>query len=286
MAKSFPAFSRDLEEVIRTRRSYRRYENREIPPDTLSAFTEQIARLKEPPFGKGARCVLVDTGKKGAGRVAGTYGMIQGARWFLVGAVHPGPYDMEGFGYLFEQAVLSATDMGLATCWIGATVRRGAFADKAGLEKDEELPAISPVGFSSARRSLTDMVARISVASSTRKPFSKLFFDEDHLNPLSPESAGDYAFCLEMVRLAPSATNRQPWRVVRDGLGFHFFLKRTPGYKSLPGAPDMQRIDMGIALCHFELAAEARGLSGSFSRELDHRAPHAPGMEYLATWLA
>ena len=34
--------------------------------------------------------------------------------------------------------------------------------------------------------------------------------------PLTEEEAGDYQFPLEMLRLAPSAVNKQPWRVVAD----------------------------------------------------------------------
>ncbi|MEW5733511.1 MAG: nitroreductase family protein [Thermodesulfobacteriota bacterium] len=286
MANTFPFFDHGVEAAIRNRHSFRRYETRELPPETLQKLSAKIAAIKAPPFGGRPRCVLVDTGRQGAGRVAGTYGMIQGARYFLVGAVIPQELDMEAFGYYFEQAVLLCTDQDLATCWIGATVRRGAFAQRAGVGADEAVPAISPLGVATKRRSLTDIVARVSVSSSDRKPFSHLFFNEDMSRPLTPESAGEYAFCLEMVRLAPSATNRQPWRVVSDGMGFHFFLKRTPGYKSLPGAPDMQRIDMGIALCHFELAASEKGLAGKYTRKLPHELPHHNGMEYVATWLA
>ena len=53
-----------------------------------------------------------------------------------------------------------------------------------------------------------------------------------------------------MVRLAPSAVNKQPWRVVADSKGFHFYLQRSKGFNR-EGRPDMQQVDMGIALCHF-----------------------------------
>ena len=47
--------------------------------------------------------------------------------------------------------------------------------------------------------------------------------------PLSPERAGAYAQAVEMVRRAPSASNRQPWRIVKSGHPWHFFIHRTPG---------------------------------------------------------
>ncbi len=58
-----------------------------------------------------------------------------------------------------------------------------------------------------------------------------------------------------MVRWAPSAVNRQPWRVVVDGNEARFYEARTLGR---PGAEgwDIQKIDMGIAMYHFAAAVE------------------------------
>jgi nitroreductase len=69
-----------------------------------------------------------------------------------------------------------------------------------------------------------------------------------------------------MVRLAPSASNRQPWRIVRDRQtgDFHFFLRRDAGYgRQLRWLKvlDLQMVDMGIAACHFQLAAAGIGMS-------------------------
>lgn len=64
-----------------------------------------------------------------------------------------------------------------------------------------------------------------------------------------------------MTRLAPSASNKQPWRIVKSGNDFHFFEYRTPGH-SVRFEYDIQRIDMGIAACHFHLAAIEKDLRG------------------------
>ena len=46
-----------------------------------------------------------------------------------------------------------------------------------------------------------------------------------------------------------TATNRQPWRIVKDGNIFHFYEQHA---KALADRGwDVQRIDMGIALNHF-----------------------------------
>ena len=76
-----------------------------------------------------------------------------------------------------------------------------------------------------------------------------------------------YSTALEMLRLAPSASNKQPWRIVRQSGRWHFCLARTAGYRAGLGEKllkleDIQRVDMGIAMCHFELALQSLGSSG------------------------
>ena len=92
--------------------------------------------------------------------------------------------------------------------------------------------------------------------------------------------------------MAPSASNKQPWRVVRRGDDWHFFLQRTKGYGK--GSPvfavlrlaDLQRVDLGIALCHFELAAGELGLAGGWVLDAPDVGSLAQSVEYIATWRA
>ena len=55
---------------------------------------------------------------------------------------------------------------------------------------------------------------------------------------------------VEVFRWAPSAANMQTWRIVKDGDKFHFYEKHTRYYDAETYG-DVQKIDMGIALCHF-----------------------------------
>ena len=94
------------------------------------------------------------------------------------------------------------------------------------------------------------------------------------------EDAGDLADALEAVRWAPSAANRQPWRAVITESGVHFYEQ-----KSIKDSPlgDVQKVDMGIALCHFDLSLEEGGISGSFVFEDPELA--VPGNTYyIVSW--
>jgi multiple sugar transport system permease protein len=88
---------------------------------------------------------------------------------------------------------------------------------------------------------------RKGVKADTRLDFGALFFDKALNVPLTPEAAGRLAEPLEMVRRAPSAVNKQPWRAVVDGDKVHFFEKRSKGYVDASGW-DLQKVDLGIAL--------------------------------------
>jgi nitroreductase len=277
---------RTIPELIRERSSWRSYTDDPIEEPKRAALREAMAAL-EPPFGSQLRFELIELDGLDAKqlRALGTYGFIKNPRAFLAGAVVSGPKALEDFGWAMESLVLLATDFGLATCWLGGSFSNSAFGAQLKARPEELVPAVSPLGYGTGRRSARDRVIRFVAGSKDRKPWEALFFSGAPGSPLSREEAGAWAEPLELTRLAPSASNKQPWRVVRVPEGFHFYLERTPGYGvglERSGKADLQRVDMGIAMCHFELAARAAGLEGAWSAEA---APAVVGLEHAASWL-
>lgn len=67
-----------------------------------------------------------------------------------------------------------------------------------------------------------------------------------------------------MTRWAPSAGNKQPWRAVVDGDAVHFYEA-----KSMKDSPlgDIQKVDVGIALAHFDLTMMENGYKGLFKEK-------------------
>jgi hypothetical protein len=78
--------------------------------------------------------------------------------------------------------------------------------------------------------------------------------------------------------------------VVRQGGRWQFYCQRTPGYGkgswyfTLLRLADLQRLDVGIAMCHFELAARERGLDGAWLVADPGLAPIDEKTLYIATW--
>ena len=274
-------------EAIRRRVSVRTYAARPVEEDKKQAVVDLLRANSEGPFGQQVRFALIDFSdmEREEIRTLGTYGTIRGARMYIVGAVREGQGAMEDLGYCFEKVILGATSLGLGTCWMGGTFRRASFARRIGASESELVPAVSPIGYAGDKRSVMDRLFRRFAGSDGRKAWGELFFDGGMTTPLVKEVAGSYATALECVRLGPSASNNQPWRVLRQGDGIlHFYLKRTLGYDKLMRSVDLQLVDMGIALSHFELAAREEGVVGGWVQaqpDLD-----VGSVKYVLSWRA
>ncbi len=278
--------------TILQRFSCRSYLTQPLAANLLAELEAFIQALPPGPFGTRGRFALtsVSAAQRSALRGLGTYGFVRGAPAYLIGACRESGPGLEDFGWQMEQIVLKATALGWGTCWLGGTFTRSSFAGLMNLQGDELIPAISPLGLAAARPRIIDTLVRQTAGSATRLGWDALFSDAAFGVPLTPASAGPFAEALELVRLGPSASNKQPWRVLKDGTAWHFYLQRTPGYREgwltrLLGVADLQRADLGIALCHFELGARAAGLPGGWALLPQPPALNAAA-EYKLSWLA
>ena len=232
------------------------------------------------PFGPKIRVQYIERKSAANGEKLGTYGVIRGTDSFLGVTVKDGEFALEALGYDFEQLVLYAASIGLGTCWLGGTFNRSAFAAAMEIEEGELFPILSPIGYPADNKSLIERIMRGTTGADKRQDWSKLFFCGSFENPITQQQSCEYAFPLEMLRLAPSAVNVQPWRVVLKEDCVHFLKKHSAAPL---GGMDMQRIDLGIAICHFHLAVQEMGIEGGFEYiEPDFAVPS--DLKYVITW--
>lgn len=278
-----------IQQLIKTRTSIRGYKGKPIPQAQQDHITSFIDDLASPPLGTPVRIQWLSgqTESNDALRRLGTYGMIKSPAGYIVGAVANTPVGVVDFGYQVELIVLELTRLGLGSCWLGGSFTKSRFAQVMDLQPGEVLPAVISVGLPLDKRTMLDRLTRRSAGSDQRNPWNDLFFAGNFETPLPQEQAGDYTVPLEMLRLAPSASNRQPWRVVLDGDKFHFYVQRHPSYhrmlKSLKLA-DLQRLDVGIAMSHFEMTARELGLKGQWTESQTQILLPDAMTEYVATW--
>lgn len=265
----------DIMEAIRHRRSVRTFDGTSLRSEDAEKVAE-YAQNVENPYELPIEWKILD-----AKRDSLSSPVIVGTDAWIAGKLKRAPHAEEAFGYAFEKIVLFAEMMGLGTTWIAGTMDRAAFERAMELAEDEVMPCVSPLGYPARKMSLRETMMRKGVKADSRFDFEKLFFDGSFEKPLTPAAARSLKPVLEAVRLAPSAVNKQPWRVVIEGGKAHFYEKQSKGFVDQTGW-DLQKVDIGIAMAHFEIGAEEAGKHASLT--VEDPGIEAGGLIYIASY--
>ena len=265
----------DLLKIIKGRKSVRTFDGNPVSTKDRERLEKYLPTITNP-FGIPVRFVLLDAESHGLSSP-----VLSGETLYAAGIIGKTPCADVAFGYAFEKLVLYAWSLGIGTTWIGGTMKRELFERAAGLSQGEMMPCVTPLGYPANKRSIRETVMRKGVGADSRMPAEKIFFDGewDHALPAAEQAA--IADLIEMVRWAPSAVNKQPWRIIVSGRDFHFYEKRDKGYIS-EKTGDLQKIDVGISLCHFMMGMEEHGDNPGLI--IDNPGLDVPeNVEYIAT---
>lgn len=236
----------NLETAIRERKSVRTFNaDRPLSDEEVEVLRNAVNEATSP-FGGKLEVELHKFDLEGSFKPS-TYGTISGAQWFFLMGTDSSIESQLSLGFKMEQVVLKATEMGLGTCWIAATFKGTSFAHAANFSPTLPLQIIMPVGYPANKRRMIESITRMAVGSAKRKPLSDLFIGAEGSKFEQP---------LEMMRLAPSSTNSQPWRgeVVGDTVYFYYENKSEASV-----------LDLGIGLSHFYLTCQALGIPGTLT---------------------
>lgn len=272
----------DFFELIRNRKSCRTYIAGSIEPETREKLTSYmnesssgIFRNELISFQWIERNYTTDIPMKL------NYGAITNHSNYILGKA---AFNMESYvdyGYLMEKIVLKATEFGLGTCWIGYF--DAVYFPEITRKKGEYIPSLIIVGNAAKKQNVSEKITRYLAKANTRKPWNQLFFLDNMSTPLNKESAGKYADVIEMLRLAPSSGNSQPWRMIKENNKdcYHFYRKTVhPLYQK----KRLHDVDMGIGLAHFELAADHLGLKGKWISIDGLNKYTNQAIEYVISW--
>ncbi|MCL2254214.1 MAG: nitroreductase [Lachnospiraceae bacterium] len=202
-----------MNEIIRKRKSIRKYDLTPLDSETLNNIKDYIKHIK--PLYPDIRYSIEITNK-----TAGIFN-IKAPHYLIFGSEEKeGAY--ENIGFIGQQIDLYLSESGLGACWLGAS--------KPEDKENSALPFVICTAFGKANEPL-----HRELSDFKRKPLTEISDGSDER--------------LEAARLAPSATNSQNWYFsARDGK-IRCYRKKTKPliavfYKKL------NSIDMGIALCH------------------------------------
>lgn len=142
-----------LLDLLRKRRSIRRYKPDPIPKDKLE-YVLEAGRLA--PSWRNLQCwryiVVTDEEKR---REISTREWAAEAPIILVGCAHPErsgtnadqQYYMLDMGISMEQMILAAVEQGLGTCWIGGQFDEDTVKKALGIPDDVRVVALTPLGY-------------------------------------------------------------------------------------------------------------------------------------------
>ena len=215
----------DIKEAIKARHSVRKYSNKPIEADKVSAFNTAVECINAQA-GLNVQLVLEEPRAFSSGMWK--YGQFAGVRNYLVMAGPKGREAEEKIGYYGEELVILAQMLGLNTCWVGLTYKKipGTFT----LRDGDIVHCVISLGYGLEQG-----------IQHPQKPAESFY--ESVVNP--PEW---FLNGLEAALLAPTAVNQQKFKfILRDGNKVETKTLFSPwGYTV---------IDIGIAKYHFEIGA-------------------------------
>ncbi len=158
-------------------------------------------------------------------------------------------------GFLLQQIDLYLSAKGIGSCWLGF------FKPKKEVDTQKELEFVILIAFGNS----IEAVHRKNTSEFSRKSFSEI------------SSIKGAEKLLEPVRLAPSATNSQPWFFSGDLKEIVVSRQKLSLFKS-PFISKYNQIDIGIALYHLWLSLEHEGKTVAY----DFNYADAPeGYEFM-----
>lgn len=267
----------DLYENIKNRRSVRTFIDKPLREDSerfVEGFLDSMKLLKGP-FGHTINLRLIDINSR---QKIGTYGIIKNPAKFVVGSVENTDKGLLDYGYLFEKMILAFNEKQLGTCWMAGTFKR----DDLKVDLEGLIPAVTPIGHYDNSRFFENMMRKV-VKSDLRQKFGDMFFDEDFKKSLTKEAAGDYYEVLEAVRLGPSASNKQPWRILLKDGGLHLYLEEDKNYNTKLSFK-VQYLDIGIAMYHLEAMMKDKDLPGTWEVKQPDLASPNDNYIYIASY--
>ncbi len=214
----------ELWEAIEKRHSVRRYTDRALSGDTESALRAVIDQCNAE---SGLHIQLCLQEPKAFGSGLARYGAFRNVSNYIALVGKDGPDFEERCGYYGEKIVLRAVQLGLDTCWVAQTYRKGKAA--CSVAPGEKLLCVIAVGYGAQPG-----------AAHKVKPIDALCRVEGG-GPL-PEW---FRKGMEAAQRAPTALNQQRFRLTLSGNTVAAAAQSGP----------YTRLDLGIVKYHFEIGA-------------------------------
>ena len=238
----------DIIQAIEKRISCRAFTNQPIEQEKLDALMQEAARINEETglhfqvYGPREDGTAIDMSEKMFAANPPCYAALVAKK---------DPIEEEKLGYYGEKLVLCAEMMGLSTCWVASTYNRET--TRVELAEGEVLHDVIPIGYAPAKMPFKQRTIRAGIRSRSKA------LEDFYRGPAKLNNAPDWIrACIDAVFKGPSAINEQPVVFVQDDVD-------GPVRAELARVKTgMEYTDLGIAKYHFEVVAEACGITGTW----------------------
>ena len=243
----------DLYEAIFKRKSIRNYDSARIDQNHLEEISENLGALKPMSAGIKTEFKIISPDQV-------TRKSMNKAPHYIAAFSEAKDAYKTNIGFMLQQMDLYFSATGIGSCWLGIPQPIKEVTESSSLE------FIILMSFGNSRETLH----RTSVSQFKRKPLSEI---------TNIEGADEL---LEPARLAPSAVNLQNWYFTGDKNLIHAYSSKSGFFRSIVGGSYFP-VNMGIAICHLQLAAEHLGWKTKimFEEERDKNPPK--DREYVAS---
>jgi nitroreductase len=138
----------DFDMVLKKRRSVRRYKDTPVPRESIVKVLEAARIAPSAGHRQPWHFVVVEDGATRE-KLAGRSGWAAEAPVMIVGVADPvasPSWYLNDMGIAFEHVVLTATSLGLGTCWMGQTRRDAEVKEILGIPDEFRVIALTPLG--------------------------------------------------------------------------------------------------------------------------------------------
>ena len=214
----------DIKEAIKSRHSVRYYKDEPISEE---ARAELEALIDACNAESGLHMQLIVNDPECFNTLLAHYGMFKNVKNYIaiVGPKSMSDLDERG-GYFGQKIVIAAQMLGLNTCWVAGTYRRGKC--KADLEAGEKIVCVIAIGYGENEGT-----------KHRSKPLAKVCDVAEADMPVWFKNG------VKAAMMAPTAMNQQKFMISLDG--------EEPVITA--GAGPMTKIDLGIVKYNFEAAS-------------------------------
>ena len=243
----------NLYEAIFKRKSIRNYDPAPIDQNLLKQISENLESLKPMLSGIKTEFKIISPNQV-------TRKLKNNAPYFIAAFSEAKEAYKVNIGYMLQQMDLCFSAIGLGSCWLGIPQPIKEVTESSSLQ------FIILMSFGNSKVTLY----RTSVAEFKRQSLSNIT-DIENANEL-----------LEPARLAPSAVNLQNWYFTGNKNSINAYSAKSSFLRTIVGG-SYYPVNMGIALCHLQLAAEHYSGKSKFVFDRPNEKSPPKNLEFVAT---